>query len=192
MKIIFALLFLATTVHAQKGCFEDCWTNAQKSKGTILQRNNQVIAGLVGCKAPDFRFEGLNGEVFSLHELEGKVVVVNFWFTECAPCRVEMPALNKLFDAYSSTQDIVFLSFARSSREEVIEFMKDHNLKYRNGLIPQDLDMSYCILGWPMNIVLDKKGIVRYVRTGGPVAGTGKEDQPYLEMKPIIDESLSK
>ena len=46
--------------------------------------------------APDVEFQTLAGKPFRLKELQGQVVLLNFWATYCSPCREEIPALNKL------------------------------------------------------------------------------------------------
>ena len=50
-----------------------------------------------GDRAPDFTYPDLSGTPVSLRELEGKVVLVNIWATWCAPCRVEMPSMERLY-----------------------------------------------------------------------------------------------
>ena len=68
-----------------------------------------VCAGLSGgaasptANAPDFTLRTADGRNLRLQELRGQVVMVNFWASWCAPCRVEMPHLNKLSDKYRSS-----------------------------------------------------------------------------------------
>jgi thiol-disulfide isomerase/thioredoxin len=50
--------------------------------------------------APDFLLRTLDGRSVKLSDFRGKIVVLNFWATWCAPCRVEMPALIDLYDKY--------------------------------------------------------------------------------------------
>lgn len=54
-----------------------------------------------GTAAPDFKVRRLRGEVVSLGELRGKIVVVNFWATWCPPCREEMPYLVRTVEEFS-------------------------------------------------------------------------------------------
>src|SRR3989304_3451668 len=51
----------------------------------------------VGSAAPDFTLPSLAGPPVSLHEQQGKVVLINFWTTWCPPCREEMPALQRAY-----------------------------------------------------------------------------------------------
>ena len=51
-------------------------------------------------KAPDFTLKGINDSTFTLSELEGQVVLINFWATWCGPCRMEIPEFNELYENY--------------------------------------------------------------------------------------------
>ena len=53
-----------------------------------------------GFLAPDFELVTLDGEMISLSEMRGRVVLLNFWASWCPPCRKEMPAMQKIFDEY--------------------------------------------------------------------------------------------
>ena len=55
----------------------------------------------VGDEAPNFHLRDLDGNVTSLSQFRGRVVLLNFWATWCGPCRVEMPAMEQLYRTFS-------------------------------------------------------------------------------------------
>jgi len=62
----------------------------------------QSVAPLIGKPAPGFTLEDLNGKKVSLADFKGKAVLINFWATWCAPCRVETPWLIELRSRYAA------------------------------------------------------------------------------------------
>jgi thiol-disulfide isomerase/thioredoxin len=61
----------------------------------------EYVSPLLGKAAPEFELEDLNGKKVSLASYKGKAVLVNFWATWCAPCKVETPWLVELRDQYA-------------------------------------------------------------------------------------------
>src|SRR4051812_13753573 len=55
----------------------------------------------VGEVAPNFQLRDLGGNMVTLAQLRGKIVLLNFWATWCGPCRVEMPAMEQLYRTFS-------------------------------------------------------------------------------------------
>ena len=51
--------------------------------------------------APDFTLATTTGELVSMSDLRGKVILLNFWGTWCGPCRMELPDFVKLYDKYN-------------------------------------------------------------------------------------------
>jgi thiol-disulfide isomerase/thioredoxin len=60
-----------------------------------------TLAGSTGGPAPNFTLDSREGGQLSLSELEGQVVMINFWATWCAPCRQEMPLLEEIYQRYA-------------------------------------------------------------------------------------------
>ena len=58
---------------------------------------------MTGSEAPAFQAARLSGEQASLSDYEGKVVLLNIWATWCAPCKQEMPSMQRLYDAVDDT-----------------------------------------------------------------------------------------
>src|SRR5207245_4206477 len=87
----------------------------------------------VGDHAPDFELRSLDGGRVSLSELRGKPVLLNFWATWCAPCRVEMPWLVELHEKYRAQGlQIIGVSLDDSgSTQEVAALAKERGVNYQ-------------------------------------------------------------
>ena len=116
-----------------------------------------------GEPAPNFQLRDMNGRTMSLSELRGKVVLLNFWATWCGPCRVEMPAMERLYRAYDRkdfeilavSTDAQGVAVTRPFQEEnKLTFPILHDSDFRVGL-------SYGARTLPMTFMVDRQGIVR-------------------------------
>lgn len=92
----------------------------------------QVVAGhMDGQAAPDFELENVNGGKLSLSSLRGKAVVINFWATWCAPCKMEIPWLVELQTKYGSQGlQIVGIAEDDSGKEKIAAFAKEMGVNY--------------------------------------------------------------
>jgi peroxiredoxin len=81
--------------------------------------------------APDFTLQSLDGKTIRLSDLRGKAVVLNFWATWCAPCKIEMPWFVDLQKKYESA-GVQFLGIAMddASTKEIAEFAQSMNVNY--------------------------------------------------------------
>jgi len=174
-------------------CFGDAdmrLNKLEKSGVEFPERNRMVKEGLVGCKAPDFTVKTITGEPILLAELNGKVVVLNFWFTSCAPCLTEMPALNKLVEDFKGS-DVVFIAFAKDDATELASFLNKKPFNFNIVASSNMIAKSYCvdIFGWPTSMVVDKGGIVRKITSGG-YRDERAETYVYNELYPDIKKYL--
>jgi peroxiredoxin len=81
--------------------------------------------------APDFSLQSLDGKTIRLSDLRGKAVVLNFWATWCAPCKIEMPWFVDLQKKYESA-GVQFLGVAMddASTKDIAEFAQSMNVNY--------------------------------------------------------------
>jgi peroxiredoxin len=120
----------------------------------------------VGQPAPDFELQTLSGQQVQLNSLRGKPVLVNFWATWCAPCIVEMPAIEKYYRKYPG-QFYVLAVNADEPAGEVESFLKDKGLTFDILLDPGGKIQSlYRLRGYPTTYVIDSDGVVRKLQIG--------------------------
>lgn len=189
--IVVLCLLITTKLCGQDTCFGNCLENLERATLPVAEKNKQILQALVGCKAPNFIVKTIDGETLSLEQLQGKVVVINFWFESCAPCIAELPALNRLWEEYKS-KDVVFIAFGRDDSQTIKDFLKRRDFHYRQVSSDHDITQEYCIIaGWPTNMVLDKLGILRHIFSGGYLDERAKIEA-YNQMQPIVEEYLNK
>jgi len=120
-------------------------------------------------KTIDFSAIDMDGKSFTLSELKGKVVVMNFWFIRCKPCITEMPGLNKIVEKYENNTNVVFLAFALDRKSSIVSFLKEYRFLYHIIPSSQQIRSRYGIGSFPTNIVIDQNGHIVYEKKGfGP------------------------
>lgn len=119
-----------------------------------------------GQSISSFKEKDMNGVKYNLKELRGKVVVLNFWFINCPPCRQEIPHLNEMVDAYRDNKDVVFLAVALDERSELEQFLK--TMPYHYNIIDggRYIAQQYGITSYPTHVILDKQGKVIFHTSG--------------------------
>jgi len=125
---------------------------------------------ITGRRLDPFREKDMDRVKLSIDELKGKVIVLNFWFVGCPPCRAEIPELNKVVENYKDNPDVVFIAIALDNDYALRNYLKLNPFKYHiienGGYIAQG---KYGINLYPTNVVVDKHGFVRFHTSGvGP------------------------
>lgn len=141
------------------------WCPVSWAESPQLKKRPGFERGIVqvGDEAPNFTLRDLAGNVMSLSQLKGKVVLLNFWATWCGPCRVEMPAMEQLyrtlprreFEILAVSTDPQGAAVTRPFQQEMgFTFPILHDSEYRVGL-------TYGARTIPITFVVDRRGIVR-------------------------------
>ncbi len=110
--------------------------------------------------APGFRLKNLQGEHVRLSDYHGKVVLLNFWATWCAPCRKEMPSMEKLWQTYRE-QGLVILAVSTDNGGEsrIRNFVGRLNLTFPILLDADSLASDqYQVSGIPVSFLIDRQG----------------------------------
>jgi len=142
----------------------------------------------VGSTAPDFHAIDLRtGKPARLDDYRGKVLLLNIWATYCLPCRVEMPAIERLSLRMAGTDfHVLAVSVDVVDSTEVNAFVKQLGLTFdvlhdRQGVIEQ----QYQTTGVPESFVIDRHGVI--VKK---VIGASEWDGPVNEVliRRLLDE----
>lgn len=136
------------------------------SKPNPASSTFQADSIAIGSPAPNFELATLDGETFSLSQLRGKAVIVNFWATWCPPCKEEMPLLQQYYAARSV--DLVVLGV---DVMETVDLVKPFAGRMEITF-PVLLDEKgqvydlYRLRGLPTSFFLDSEGVLRAMHIG--------------------------
>jgi len=134
---------------------------------------------------PKFDLNTLVDKNFNSEKLKGKPTMINFWFTKCAPCIDEMPILNKIKEKYKD--DFNFIAITYEKKEDVEKFLKKHPFDFEHLINAKDFTDQLGIQGYPMNLFLDKDGVLKYVKGGIPYESKEGEELKMGEGNEIIE-----
>ena len=140
----------------------------QEMMETYQNQSASFDAALKGKPLPDFVFKDILGNTYTPEDIKGKVVVINFWFINCAPCVEEMPELNKLVKEYENNKDVLFLALTLDEKGSMLNKFLETNV-FNYNIIPdsQDYIMNKLqVNSFPTHIVLDKNSNVVFTFSG--------------------------
>ncbi len=123
--------------------------------------------------AENFTATSLNGTIFDLAALRGKIVVVSFWTTRCAICAAEIPKLNRLANTYKN-RDVVFLGLTTDNEAKVKDYLRKKPFNF--NLLPNSFGilLKYANrdsngnvnMGYPTHYLINQKGEIE-LKTNG-------------------------
>jgi peroxiredoxin len=128
----------------------------------LLLNGSQGEPLKVGDKAPDFHLDGAFGGSGDLSDMQGKIVILNFWATWCSPCIEEMPSLEKLYHKFEDDDfEIVAVALDKEGAPVVRQFAQRYKLSFALVVDPHaETQDTYHLMGVPETYVLDKDGVI--------------------------------
>jgi peroxiredoxin len=139
----------------------------------VIAQESQIK---IGRKAPEIALPSLTGDTISLSAQKGKVVLVDFWASWCAPCVEEQPELRKLysqfnksgnntknFEIFGVSLDSKKPAWEKTVRKYKINWIQVSDLKFWTSPVAK----TYEIEALPFNVLLDKKGTIVGVNLHG-------------------------
>jgi len=123
-------------------------------------------AAELNLAAPAFELQDLDGNMVSLADFQGKIVMLDFWATWCGPCRMTMPLLEELQQEHPDDFTLLAINLGEPL-DLVFPYVKRQGIHSRVLLdIDNSVGSAYGSSSIPMQVIIDQQGIMRFVQTG--------------------------
>ena len=139
-----------------------------------------------GERAPELGLQDLNGHPVTLASLRGKVVLVDFWATWCAPCRDELPHLEEFYKKYSDKGFVVVGVSVDRESENIGAFL--HRMPLTFPIIHDsghEIVSRYHPNLMPTSFIIDRAGVIRHTHAGYSAADLSTLEH---EIKTLVDQ----
>lgn len=159
----------------EKGFRKELAEFEEVGKATALR---EIKNSMLDEVAPEFELEDLNGNSVSLTSLKGKIIVLDFFATWCAPCIKSFPSMKKAVNKYQNNPDVIFLFVntmenTSTRKKDIISLISKNNFPFR-VLIDPALDQfdnhrtitDYKVYDLPTKILIGPDGKVRFKLVG--------------------------
>ncbi|RZK50337.1 MAG: TlpA family protein disulfide reductase, partial [Pedobacter sp.] len=102
----------------------------RKSLNATLPKPRPTTSFKDGEKFSGYKLTDIEGNKYDIKDVKGKIVVLNFWFINCPPCKQEIPELNKLQAKFKDSANVLFLGIALDEKYDLKEFLKTTPFNY--------------------------------------------------------------
>ena len=144
MRFLILFIFLTTKVFAN---------DVSEIKNIVIHKDLKVYDNVF--------FLDKNDKKINIKEFNGNLLLLNFWATWCAPCKEEMPSLDRLqVNQNLSNLKIFAINVSQESKEKVDSFFEDLNIENFDPYFdaPTTLAKTFSLRGVPTSILIDKDG----------------------------------
>jgi thiol-disulfide isomerase/thioredoxin len=155
-----------------------------KGSDSAQQSSELDVPKLTGKAAPAFVLTNLEGKKVSLEDYKGRPVLVNFWATWCAPCKLEMPWFEEFRKQYAS-QGFEILGItddADAGKDVIAKAVQKAGVSYPILLTDGKIDKAYGATDYlPMSFYVDRNGVIVE-----ETAGLGTKDEIEANIRKTI------
>ncbi|MDO5621842.1 MAG: TlpA disulfide reductase family protein [Paracoccus sp. (in: a-proteobacteria)] len=119
------------------------------------------LVAVDNAPAPDAAFSDIDGGTHKLSDYRGTALLVNFWATWCAPCRHEMPSLDRLQQAEGGEDfQVLTIAAGRNQPEAIRKFFTDESIETLPTLTDASMTLArqLGVMGLPVTVLFDKDG----------------------------------
>lgn len=130
---------------------------------SVKREEKPRTKAVVGLNAPEFSLSDPSGKTYTLSELKGSVVFINFWATWCPPCIEEMRSIQDLYNGFKDKEEFRMVTILyKDDYEKAMAYLKQNNYTLP-VLIDRDgkSAKAYGVTGVPETYIVDKSGVLR-------------------------------
>lgn len=149
---------------------------------TVSQKNTEIVLKTVliggdklgdtqvslGSVIPDFSVMAVDGKTYKISDLlkEKKAVVLNFWFLNCQPCKMEFPFLEQAYQEYKEDIEVLAINPLDGTVSEISKFASENSLSFPMAVGDTDFVKSFNLNSYPTTVVIDRYGTVSMIHKG--------------------------
>ena len=162
MRTVELLLIITVALIMATGGF---WV-ANHYQGLTTVEKPETVPELTGLPVPQYHLGSINGSIFTPADFSGQVVLYNFWATWCAPCRKEMPMLQRFHEDHL-LQGFTVVGIAIDDVQAVRDFTTSLGISYpvlvgADDVMQANRDFGNTSGSLPFSVLVDRRGIVRW------------------------------
>ena len=116
----------------------------------------------------DFEVASTNGMTYKLSDLlkEKKAVVLNFWFLNCGPCKMEFPFLQGAYDEYKDKIEVLAINPVDGTNDKINAYAQENGLTFPMAVGDIKWQNSFMLTAYPTTVVIDRYGTIAMIHKG--------------------------
>lgn len=122
----------------------------------------------LGDTIHDFTVSAVNGNEYKLSDLlkEKKAVILNFWFINCSPCKMEFPYLQEAYSLYKDKIEVIAINPLDGTNDNIVTFAQDNGLTFPMAVGEDTWTTCMKLIAYPTTVVIDRNGTICMIHKG--------------------------
>lgn len=149
--------------------FTLCGCSSAKVNAELVKDKNLAEAHYkLGDYMGDYTMTDVNGNTYTFSEIlkEKKAIVLNFWFINCQPCKMEFPYLQKAYTSYNDEIEVLAINIVDDKENDIIEYAEQNAITIPMLKGENTWGTALSLQGFPTTVVVDRYGSIAFMHMG--------------------------